>query len=126
MSDDTQYAYLVLVRVVLIGGSREAAVDVFPAESHSEAENMARNAFTQAPAGQGLMFGDRFFQPEAVASMTAKSLAIIDLSVGDNYLWKQSLDLFGVIAGEGHVDGQTKQDRYFENSAEDTGRGVHY
>jgi len=124
MSDEER-AYLVLVRVVLIGGSREAMVDVFPASSHVEAENMARNSIIQAPEGQGVMFGDRFLQPESVAALSAKSLAVIDLSKEDNYKWKAMLDLFVTMAGEGQVDGQTEQDRYFENSSADPSGGLH-
>ena len=125
MDEETRYAYLVLVRLVFIGGGREAAVDVFPASSHDEAENMARNSIIQTPEGQGVMFGDRFIQPDGVAVLSVKSLAVIDLSVKDNYRWQELLDLFETIAGEGQPNGQTEQDRYFENSTDDTNRGLH-
>jgi hypothetical protein len=124
MSDISRYAYLVLVRVVLIGGSREAAVDVFPAGTHTEAEAMAYNSFIQAPEGQGLMYGDRYFNPEAVASLTVKSLAAIDLTNPDNHKWQSSLALFNAIASEEHTDGQTEQDRYFKDSTGDAGGRV--
>ena len=126
MPSAPEYVFFVLIRTTLIGGSVVSDVDVFPAESANEAENMARNSFTQTPDGQGLMYGDTFFYPTTVAALEAKSLGGIDLDNPHNAKWKASMDLFDVMAREGQPDGQTEQDRYFENSSGDSSRGMHF
>lgn len=105
-------AFLVLVRMVLLGGSSRCAVDVFRANTPLEAEAQARLFFTQSPEDQASVYGETIIFPGVVATLDVECLGVVDLKDEYNAKWSRLIDLFDEMAGETH--GTTEQDRYLQ------------
>lgn len=90
---ESEKLFLVLVTVTLLSGQESIATDAFRAPSHQEAVNMARNLFTQERAGVVIYGGFTFFV-DAICSIEALSLGVLDELAQENQDYVHSADYF--------------------------------
>jgi hypothetical protein len=87
-------AYLVMVKVHLVGGQTVCAVDVFRAENESIALNYARNVFIKEKEAGAVTYGDAVFLTDTICALEASVLGIVDLELPGNSRLKGSADVF--------------------------------
>lgn len=87
-------AYLVMVKVHLVGGQTVCAVDVFRAEDEAMALNYARNVFIKEKEAGAVTFGDTVYLTDTICSLDASVLGIVDLSIPGNSRLKKAADVF--------------------------------
>jgi len=86
-------AYLVLVRVNLLGGKEIVAVDAFRAEDADTALNYARNFFLQS-GGEAVVYGRASFFAGTIGGIETENLGVLDEGHKDNAHWVESMDVF--------------------------------
>lgn len=87
--------YLVRVKVTLVTGKEVHGVDAFRAQSPDEAANYAFNLFrTRIQVGGAIIYGDRYFAGDTIASYRPETLCSIDLLDKVNARWVRSMDIF--------------------------------
>lgn len=105
-------AYLVLVRVNLLGGKEVVAVDAFRAEDADTALNYARNMFLRS-GGEAVVYGQASFFNGTVGAVEAEVIGILDEEHETNAKWRTSMDVFDEFLEREELRDQLKQ-RYDE------------
>lgn len=86
-------AYLVLVRVNLLGGKEVIAVDAFRAEDEATASNYARNLFLRS-GGEAVVYGSVSFFAGTIGSVEAEVIGVLEQEHPSNAGWITSMDTF--------------------------------
>ena len=92
-TEEVLSAYLVLVRVNLLGGKEIVAVDAFRAEDADTALNYARNLFIRS-GGEAVVYGKTAFFSGTISSVDSEVIGVLDEKHGGNSHWLASMDVF--------------------------------
>jgi hypothetical protein len=85
--------YLVRITVDFISGAKVVAVDAFKAEDDAEARNMAHNLFIKERSGV-VVYGGHVIFTDAVCSVVADNVGVLDATNPENASWVESAELF--------------------------------
>lgn len=86
-------AYLVLVRVNLLGGKEVVAVDAFRAEDADTALNYARNMFLRSE-GEAVVYGQASFFSGTIGAVETEVIGVLTEEHETNAKWVASMDVF--------------------------------
>jgi len=105
----SEYLYLILVRLSFVSGAEIVAVDAFEAKDDTEAQNMARNLFSQERSGV-VVYGGHVIFSDAICGLKTESIGVLDATNPENAGWVDSVRVFEKFLQQDLLDDEGNKD----------------